>query len=115
MDKDRNREQYDIDVLADHASHTMHVMLSVIMVLCAMLIVSICVVLYQHRQFTEALQAEHAQYIDLLESIEETETYEYDIEQDADDNGRNYFVGRDLRLYGDEATSNGQSDQDPNP
>ena len=115
MDVKKHSEQYDIDVLADHASRTMHVMLTVILVLCVMLVASVCVVLLQHKQFTEALQAEHAQYIDLLESIETTETYEYDIDQEADDYGRNYIVGRDLKLYGDKTESNSQSDEDPNP
>lgn len=106
-------EQYAIDVLADHASRTMHVMLTVILVLCVMLVASVGVVLLQHKQFTEALQREHALYVDLLESIETTETYELDIEQNADDQSSNVWVGRDY--YGSDAKDQSQSDEDPNP
>ena len=106
-------DRYDIDVLADHASHTQHIMLAVIIVLCAMLIAAVSVVLIQHRQFVADLQNEHAKYIDLLESIETTETYEYHVDQQADDYSDNIWVGRDY--FGGETDNHGQSDEDPNP
>lgn len=109
----KHSEQYDIDIFADHAAHTTHVMLTVILVLCVMLVASVCVVLLQHKQFTEALQEEHALYVDLLESLETTETYELDIEQNADNQSSNVWVGRDY--YGGNTKDQSQSDEDPNP
>ena len=106
-------EQCAIDVVADNSAHTAHIMLSVILVLCVMLVAAIGVILHQHKTFAEALQQAHEQYIELLESIETTETYKLEVDQDADNNSDNYFVGRDLYGWQTEGNSHSDENQDP--
>lgn len=95
-------EQYAIDIIADHSNHVMHLMLTAILTLCAIVIACVCVIVAQHKT-----------YVALLEEIETTETYKLEVDQDADDNSDNYFVGRDL--YGWQTESDGHSDENPNP
>ena len=91
-------EQYAIDVLADHASHTLHIMLAVIIIMAVLLIACIGVIVWQ---VEKRVAVEH--------EYESFETYEYDIEQNADNNSNNYLAGRDL-IYGGDATGQGEGD-----
>jgi len=113
-DTGRRQEERSIDVLSDNFVHTTHVMLAMVIVLALLLLACLGVVVYQHKTFSAALQEEHEKYIRLLDEIETIETYEYDVEQEADDNGINYFAGRDLN-YGGEAARARESDKDENP
>lgn len=113
-DTGRRQEERSIDVLSDNFAHTVHIFLVVVIILALLLLVCMGVIVYQHRTFSAAFQEEHEKYITLLDELETTETYEYDVEQEADNNGINYFAGRDLN-YGGEAARARESDKDENP
>lgn len=113
-DTGRRQEERSIDVLSDNFAHTVHIFLAVVIILALLLLVCMGVIVYQHKTFSAALQEEHEKYITLLDELETTETYEYDIEQEADDNSNNVWVGRDF-FYGSDTESSRQSDEDENP
>lgn len=113
-DKGRRQEERSIDVLSDSYVHTTHIFLVVVIVLSLLLLVCMGVVVYQHKTFSAALQEEHEKYIALLNKLETTETYEYEIEQEADDNSNNVWVGRDF-FYGSNSKDAGEDHEDPNP
>lgn len=110
----RRQEERSIDVLSDNFTHTVHIFLVIVIVLSLLLLVCMGVIVYQHKTFSAALQEEHEKYITLLNELETTETYEYDIEQEADDNSNNVWVGRDF-FYGSDAKDAGEDHEDPNP
>ena len=95
-------EQYAIDMIAGRAKRVMHLMLTAILTLCAIVIACVCVIVAQHKT-----------YVALLEEIETTETYEYDVDQRADDNSSNVWVGRDY--FGSDTENARQSNTNQNP
>lgn len=88
-------------------------MLAMVIILALLLLVCMGVIVYQHKTFSAALQEEHEKYITLLDEIETTETYEFELDQDADDNSANYFIGRDY--YGGESAYPDKGYEDENP
>lgn len=101
-DRKQAQEQRALDVMSDHFTHTLHIMLAIIIVIATLLMAAIGVIVYE----VEAR-------VELERDIVPFETYEYDIDQEADDDSANYFVGRDY--YGGEAarTRKGDEGQDP--
>lgn len=99
---EQKQEQRSLDVLADHFAHTMHLMLAALIVLAVLLVGCVGVIIWQAEQRVE-----------LERDIVPFETYEYEIEQEADDDSANYFVGRDF--YGGDAARPGESDEGQNP
>lgn len=110
----RRQEERSIDVLSDNFVHTTHIFLVVVIVLSLLLLVCMGVVVYQHKVFSAALQEEHEKYITLLDELETTETYEYDIEQESDDDSSNVWVGRDF-FYGSETKNTRENNENENP
>lgn len=96
-------EQYAIDAIQEIAERAQRRMLVIIIVLLVLLISCVGVIIWQRDQRAR-----------LEDDYETIETYRYEIEQEADDNSRNYFVGRDLN-YGSQTESDGHGDEDPNP
>lgn len=72
-DTGRKADQHVLDVVTDAYTHTTHIMLSVIIMLSALLLAAIGVIVWQVEKRVE-----------LEREFETYETYEYDIEQDAD-------------------------------
>ena len=101
-DKGRVTDQHVLDVVTDAYTHTTHIMLSVIIILSALLLAALGVIVWQVEKRVE-----------LEREIVPFETYEYDIDQDADDNSTNYFVGRDF--YGSQTARPCESDEGQNP
>ena len=95
-------EQHALDIVTDAYTHTTHIMLSVIIMLSALLLAAIGVIVWQVEKRVE-----------LEREIVPFETYEYDIDQDANDNSTNYFVGRDF--YGSQTARPCESDEGQNP
>lgn len=105
----RKPDQYAIDVFADHAAHTQHILLAIILTLAVLLVACVGVIIWQAdaRVRTEKEYAE--QLREMEQEYEAFETYEYEIEQDADNGSNNYLIGRDL-IYGSDDESQGQGD-----
>jgi len=109
MEEKKHSEQYAIDVLADHAAHTMHILLAIILVLAVLLVACIGVIVWQADARVKA-EREHAEQLrEIEQEYEAFETYEYEIQQEADDGANNYLVGRDL-IYGSDTESQSEGD-----
>lgn len=102
-DTGRKADQHVLDVVTDAYTHTTHIMLSVIIMLSALLLAAIGVIVWQVEKRVE-----------LEREFETYETYEYDIEQDADDNSNNVWIGRDFN-YGSTPEDTCKSDEGQNP
>ena len=95
-------DDYYVDIIQEMAertnrrAHVLNIVLACLVLLCVLVIVQ-----------------QHVARVRLEREFETEETYEYKVDQDTDDGGDNYFIGRDL--FNGNAESDGQGDEDSNP
>lgn len=118
--EERKSDQYAIDVFADHAAHTQHILLAIILTLAVLLVACVGVIIWQtdarvraereHAEQMQEMERKHAEQMrEMEQEYEAFETYEYEIEQAADNGSNNYLAGRDL-IYGSDDENQGQGD-----
>ncbi|MBR2086749.1 MAG: hypothetical protein IJ906_06375 [Oscillospiraceae bacterium] len=95
-------DDYYVDIIQEMAektnrrAHILNIVLACLVLLCILVIVQ-----------------QHVARVRLEREFETEETYEYDVDQETDDGGDNYFVGRDF--FNGQTKGDRQSDEEQNP